>query len=252
VEEIWVDADDARLFLRGWGEDRGEPLLCWHGVGFASPASLDFADLAALLVEHGLRTFALDAPGFGRSPALARDRYHPHALVALVPSVLDALEVERAVFIGYSWGGDLGCHLVARHPERLSGLVLLDAGYRDPPFDPSIPYEKYVQLNERKAETLDPAVEPWIIAAAEHGIAHALPSTTRNDVAASNLPVLLVAAGEAPQDDLEQLALDVPHAEIHRVEGFGHNVLADGGHTVAALLIEWLAATRPITPSRPR
>jgi pimeloyl-ACP methyl ester carboxylesterase len=251
VDEIWVEADDARLFVRGWGEARGEPLLCWHGVGYASPASLTFADLAALLAQHGLRTFALDAPGFGRSAALAPDRYHPHALVALVPSVLDALDVERAVFVGYSWGGDIGCHLAARHPERLSGLAILDAGYRDPPFDPSIPYETYVQLNERKAEARDAAVEPWVMAAAEHGMAHAPPSSTRNDVATSNLPVLLVAAGDAPQTELEQLARDVPQAEIHRVEGFGHNVLADGGHTVADLLVDWLAATRSITPASP-
>ena len=234
VDEIWVEADDARLFLRSWGQARGQPVLCWHGVGFASPASLTFADMATLLVEQGLRTFALDAPGFGRSAAVAPDRYHPHALAALVPFVLDALEVESALFIGYSWGGDLGCHLAARHPERLSGLVVLDAGYRDPPFDPSIPYEEYVQLNERKVEARDADVEPWIMAAAEHGMAQAPPSATREDVATSNLPVLLVAAGDAPQTDLEQFARDVPQAEIHRAEGFGHNVLADGGQTVVA------------------
>jgi len=55
--------------------------------------------------------------------------------------VLDELGLDRAAFMGFSWGGDVGVHVAARHPERLTGLVLLDAGYRDPPFDPAQPFE---------------------------------------------------------------------------------------------------------------
>ena len=125
------------------------------------------------------------------------ERYRPDALVALVTSVLDAMQMGRAIFVGFSWGGDLGCHLAACHPERLCALVILDAGYRDPPFDPLLPYETYVRLNERKVGGRGVAVAPWIVAAVEHGIANAPPSATRGAIAASGLPLLLVAAGDA-------------------------------------------------------
>jgi len=98
--------------------------------------------------EHGLRVLAPDAPGFGKSPALEPSDYHPHALADLVPRLLDALDIERAPFVGFSWGGDVGCHVAARHPERLTALVLLDAGYDDPPFDPSQPFAEYLAENE--------------------------------------------------------------------------------------------------------
>lgn len=237
--ESKIEVADTKLGVRSWGEQGLRTVLCWHGVGLASPASRTFDGVAQLLVERGLHVVALDAPGFGMSPPLDPERYHPHALADLIPPLLDTLELDRAIALGYSWGGDVACHVAARHPQRLSGLVLLDAGYRDPPFDPAIPYETYVRQNEQKAEALEPLVEPWVIAAAERGMALARPSETRGAIAASKLPVLLIAAGDAPPVALARFTHDVPQAEVHPVEGSGHNVLADGGAVVAGLLAEW-------------
>jgi pimeloyl-ACP methyl ester carboxylesterase len=100
--------------------------------------------------EHGLRVLALDAPGFGSSPALEPSAYHPHALADLVPRLLDALDLDRTPFVGFSWGGDIGCHVAALHPDRLTALVLLDAGYADPPFDASQPFEDYAEARPRR------------------------------------------------------------------------------------------------------
>lgn len=237
--EVVVESNGRRLAIQMWG-GRGDAVLCWHGVGFAACGGRKFAELAPRLVRQGFRVLALDAPGFGRSPALQPEGYHPHSLADLVPGLLDAFEIERALFLGFSWGGDVGCHVAARHADRLVGLILLDAGYRDPPFDPAVPYETYVKQNERKAEALaDTIVEPWLVAAVERGMAVGPPSATRERVAAGRLPVLLVAAGEAPSTDLEQFARDVPQARIYRLDGFGHNVLSDGGETVARLIERW-------------
>jgi pimeloyl-ACP methyl ester carboxylesterase len=123
-------------------------LLCWHGVGHTSRASLFLNEAGPLLADgYGLRLLVLDAPGFGRSPAIDPQRYRPQALVDLIPPMLDALDLERAGFMGFSWGGDLGCHLAARHPSRIAALVLLDAGYKDPPLDPTLTYEQRVEQN---------------------------------------------------------------------------------------------------------
>jgi pimeloyl-ACP methyl ester carboxylesterase len=240
MDAMRLDAGGASLLVRSWGDPHARPLFCWHGLGFRSPASLTFANLAPRLSEHGMRVVALDAPGYGSSPPLAIERYHPHALADLVPPILDSCELNRTIFMGFSWGGDIGCHVAARHPTRLSGLVLLDAGYVDPPFDASLPYARYLELNEHRAAETDASVHPQVVAAIEFGMANAPPSTTRDAIASSKLPVLLVAARGAPGDDLKRFVRDVPQAEVHRANGLDHNVLADGGRTVESALIAWL------------
>jgi pimeloyl-ACP methyl ester carboxylesterase len=180
--------------------------------------------------------------------------------------LLDTLGVDRAAFMGFSWGGDVGVHVAAKHHDRLLALVLLDAGYRDP-FDPNQSFEAFLEENGRAWEDacapswevalgrarerrqrwtaaieeafraawreeggrLVPSGSPAVVAAVEHGMSHAFASTVRPALGASELPVLLVAAGDAATKDLARFRADVPQAEIHRMEGAGHDVLADGG-----------------------
>jgi pimeloyl-ACP methyl ester carboxylesterase len=239
----WIEAGDARLFVRIWGGEGGRDVLYWHGVGLTSPAGASLGEAAPQLARgHGLRVLALDAPGFGRSPALEPSRYHPHSLADLVPPLLDALGLECVAFLGYSWGGDVGCHVAARHPERLSALVLLDAAYRDPPFDAALPYAHYLERNRELAErTEGVTVDPGVIAAVEHGIAQALPSTT---TATIPVPVLLVADAATGEDDLARFRADVPHADVIRPREPGHNVLGAGGPETVHDVGDWLEEAR--------
>ncbi len=143
--------------------------------------------------------------------------------------------------MGFSWGGDLGCHFAARHPDCPGALVLLDPGYRDPPFDPRRALEDYRERNEQLARTTaNVSVSPEVVAAVEHGIAQSLPSTTRPRLAATGVPVLLLAAADAPERDLARFAAEVPQADVRRVEGAGHDVLADGGAETVDAVGEWL------------
>jgi hypothetical protein len=87
-----------------------------------------------------------------------------------------------------------------------------------------------------------PSGDPLVVAAIQHGVAQALPSTTRADLATSGLPILLVAADDAAEDDVSSFAVDVPQAEVRRPSGVGHDVLIDGGPSVIALVADWLAA----------
>jgi pimeloyl-ACP methyl ester carboxylesterase len=284
VDERWLDVDGIQVFVRTWGDERGQPVLFWHGVGLTSRGSLALSEAGPILASgHALRVVALDAPGFGKSPAAAdADAYRPEALADLVPPLLDALGIERAAFMGFSWGADIGCHVAARYPERLDALVLLDAGYVDPPFDADVAYDTRVQRHEQlwrekcassweevvaelRARSprstpeieegwragwreedgrLVPAVAPWIVAAVEHGIAHSPPSSTWPRLAAAKLPVLSLTEGDARDEDLARFAAGVPHAEIRRIEGAGHDVLVDGGPDVVHAVGAWLLRFR--------
>jgi pimeloyl-ACP methyl ester carboxylesterase len=281
VDERRIEFDGKRLFIRSWGDASGKPVLYWHGISVAASASMTINEAATILArEHGLQVLALDAPGFGSSSALEPDAYHPHALAELVPRVLDALEIDRAPFVGFSWGGDIGCHVAARHADRLTALVLLDAGYSDPPFDPSGALEEFMLQNETDwAEEVEPSWEaflarvrpryrrwndaieasvragrleqggrivpsgdPLVVAAVQRGIAQALPSTTRGAIAEYGLPVLVVASDDAAEEDLVRFAAEVPQAEIYRPGRVGHNVLIDGGPRVIAFVAAWIWA----------
>ena len=279
MDERWVDFDGKRLFVRSWGDSDRSPVFYWHGVHIAGRASMAINEAGPILAaQHGLRVLALDAPGFGRSPALEPEAYHPHALADLVPSLLDALEIDSAPFVGFSWGADIGCHVAARHSDRLTALVLLDGGYADPPFDPSETLEEYAGQNQaaweeeiepswdalfarvrlrfrRWNEAIEssvragrleqrgrivPSGDPRVLAAVQRGIAQAFSSTTRPALADSGLPVLLVAGAHAGDADLGRFADEVPQAEIYRPGGVGHDVLIDGGPRVIAFVADWL------------
>ena len=158
--------------------------------------------------------------------------------------------------------------------------MLLDAGYADPPFDPSQPLHEYVARNEADwEEEIEPswdavlarvrlryrrwndAIEssvragrleqggrilssgdPRVLAAVQRGIVQAPPSTTRTDLADGRLPVLLVASDDAAEEDLARFSAEVPQAEIYRPGGVGHDVLIDGGPRVIAFVADWLRA----------
>jgi pimeloyl-ACP methyl ester carboxylesterase len=131
VETRLVEVADTRLAVREWGDADGRPLLFWHALG--DHTSLQPIEVAPILVrDHGFRVLAPDGPGFGRSPRLRDKRYQLPALVDLAHSLLDALEIDRVVWVGSSWGGTVGVHVAAAHPERFEALVLLDGGYLGP------------------------------------------------------------------------------------------------------------------------
>jgi pimeloyl-ACP methyl ester carboxylesterase len=125
-----VAVADATLAIREWGEPGGTTLLFWHSVGpLGSGAMFDAS--AAPLADAGLHVVALDAPGFGRSPALPVDAYAFEKLATLVWDVADALGVERPVISGHSWGGAVAVTAAGLHPERTRALVLFDSGHCD-------------------------------------------------------------------------------------------------------------------------
>jgi pimeloyl-ACP methyl ester carboxylesterase len=102
----------------------GEPLVLLHGFG---ESTYSFRLLAPELAAR-YRVIAIDLNGFGyterrRDPAA----YTIDGQMRLVLGVLDRLGVERAHFVGHSYGGGLVLWIAAHHPERLRSMVLLDS-----------------------------------------------------------------------------------------------------------------------------
>jgi pimeloyl-ACP methyl ester carboxylesterase len=129
--DMFVSAQDGlRLHVREYGRRSapGLPAVCLPGL---TRTVADFDTLAPALVAAGptRRVIAIDSRGRGRSeydrnPA----NYSIPIELADVMTVLIALAVGPAIFIGSSRGGLITLHLGVVQPTAIAGVVLHDIG----------------------------------------------------------------------------------------------------------------------------
>ncbi|MER5728890.1 alpha/beta hydrolase [Streptomyces sp. NPDC002138] len=120
----FVEVDGLRIHYKRAGH--GPALVLLHG----SASSLQHFDRAADLLSDSFDVIRPDLPGFGLTgPRKDRDyRLPPYA--AAVAGFVEALGVPRYVVAGNSLGGNIAWNVALDHPERLTGLVLVNAtGY---------------------------------------------------------------------------------------------------------------------------
>lgn len=101
----------------------GTPVVFLHGFG----ASLyTWRKTLPAVAGAGYRVIALDSPGFGLSGKPAGG-YHNSDYARVVLALLDSLGVSSAVLVGHSMGGAIAAEVALTRPERVRGLVLIDA-----------------------------------------------------------------------------------------------------------------------------
>jgi len=113
--------DGHRIYIEDCGAEQGVPAVFIHGGPGSSckPYHRQFFH-----PEH-YRTVLFDQRGCGRSqpPGLTRNNSTPD-LVADIERIREALEIERWVVFGGSWGATLGLLYAQAHPERVLGMIL--------------------------------------------------------------------------------------------------------------------------------
>jgi pimeloyl-ACP methyl ester carboxylesterase len=137
-ETAWLDAsphraqfiaveNNIKLEVLDWGGS-GRPLVLLAGLGNTAHVFDKFAPkLSATYHVYGITR-----RGFGASsaPLPSGDAmYSADRLGDDVLAVLDALKLNRPVLAGHSLGGEELSSVGSRHPERVAGLIYLDAGY---------------------------------------------------------------------------------------------------------------------------
>jgi pimeloyl-ACP methyl ester carboxylesterase len=114
--------DQVRTFFEDEGGD-GPPVLVYPG--FTDPVEYSKASPLAQGLRHDFRLIFADHRGQGRSekPHDVKS-YAITTRVADATAILDELEIERAHYLGFSWGARLGFAMGEHAPERLLSLVL--------------------------------------------------------------------------------------------------------------------------------
>jgi pimeloyl-ACP methyl ester carboxylesterase len=119
---VTVDGD-TRVEVLEWG-GRGRPLVFLSGLGNTAHVFDSFAPT----FRDQFRSIGLTRRGFGAS-SRPSSGYDVPRLSQDVIEVISALRLERPILIGHSVAGDEMSYIAVRYPERIGGLVYLDAAY---------------------------------------------------------------------------------------------------------------------------
>ena len=111
------------VHYRDQGNPNGPTLVMVHGY------SASLADWEPWVKRLGdrYRIITLDLPGQGLTRSPADYKAWPDGYVQVVDQVTDKLGAKRFVLIGNSMGGMVSWTYALVHPEKLDGLVLVDA-----------------------------------------------------------------------------------------------------------------------------
>lgn len=133
AEQLDVPVAGGSLRVARWGST-GPTVLAVHGI-----TATHMAWVAVAGHSTDVTLLAPDLRGRGRSAQLPGP-YGIAAHVADLVALLDWVGCERAVVAGHSMGGFVAVALAARHPDRVSRLVLADGGLpTGRPQDPAPP-----------------------------------------------------------------------------------------------------------------
>lgn len=109
------------------------PVLMLHGNG-SMTTDFSTSGLPTMLAAHR-RVVLLDRPGFGHSGRPWPNAWGAEEQAHAVAEAIRALDLDRPIVVGHSWGALVAAALGVHHPDLVRGLVLV-SGYYVPTFRP--------------------------------------------------------------------------------------------------------------------
>lgn len=121
-----LDLGDIQVNYHDQGE--GKPVILLHGSGAGVTAWANWRNAIPMLSEFR-RVLAPDLVGFGYTESPADYEFkHLDTWVDQIIRFMDALDIEKADFVGNSFGGSLSLRLAVEHPNRIGRIVLMGSG----------------------------------------------------------------------------------------------------------------------------
>src|SRR6266487_4829948 len=141
-----LDADGLELHYVRWGQGAPRVLLLhgWPGFWYDWRRVLPLVAQFTAVVAMDLRGF-----GFSAKPDWSpRSAYSPEAQAKNVLALLDHLQVEQVILVGYDVGARVAQMLARMAPQRVQALVLsapVYPGYGARPLEPDAQRERWYQ-----------------------------------------------------------------------------------------------------------
>ena len=138
--------EGVRLEVLDWG-GQGRPLIFLAGNGDTAHA---FDSFAPKFTGQN-HVYGITRRGFGASskPVPANGNYSADRLGDDIFAVMQALRIERPVLVGHSLAGEELSSIGSRFPNKVSGLIYLDAAVSWAFYDPAHPQVE-IEMNEIK------------------------------------------------------------------------------------------------------
>ena len=115
-------SNSVHIFYEEYGV--GSPLVLIHGFGVDARLQWGEPGLIKFLTPH-FRVIALDCRGHGRSERFYDpDAYAMRNMSGDVLNLLDSLQIDRALLVGFSLGSRVCFEIMTTHPERCRAAVL--------------------------------------------------------------------------------------------------------------------------------
>lgn len=251
------------------GPPEGEAVVLWPSLLMDHTL---WASQVEALPGAGYRCLALDPPGHGLSSDLVRTFTLDECADAAV-AVLDACGVDRAHWLGNSWGAMVGGTIAARHPARVDRPILMNGTASAAPPAQRREYGALLLAARLMRGLRWPVTRsvvraflgPTSVATRPAAVAHVLAAARRVRVSSASYavrsvvplrldqtapfgsitaPVLVVAGREDatfPVDELEAMAAAIPGSELVVLEGAAHLAALEVPEVVNGLVTDFLA-----------
>src|SRR5262249_5306402 len=109
-------------------EGAGRPVVLLHGMGADATANFEQTGIRRVLRDAALRVVTPDIRGHGESETISEpERFADDAMRRDVSALLDHLDVDEAVVVGYSMSAFTTLRLAA-HDPRVVAIVLIGIG----------------------------------------------------------------------------------------------------------------------------
>lgn len=116
----YVDTPMGTVHYRLIGQGDGPVIVLLHQTPWSM---VQFAEIQSCLAARGVRSLAIDTPGYGMSDAPQGNPTIAQYADNIVP-VLDALRIGRVIVAGHHTGAAIATAFAARHADRTAGLLL--------------------------------------------------------------------------------------------------------------------------------
>lgn len=267
----FIEIEQGKIYYVRQGE--GKPIVYIHG-NLGTHLDFTLSPLAETMPDS-YSVVAIDrwGSGFSRRPEKQHVTLASHA--DTIAAVVDALNLDKPIIMGHSYGGGVSLMYALRHPEKLSGLVLLAPAAHDwegegvseyrlltrPFIGPLLMETVFVpvaalQMQSAFRAVFDPAPVPsvyleqaarsarvpdhFIASAMDMQVVRAGLATIASQYSAIKTPTVVIAGGKDTITPYwnhgERLKNNLPNARVYLIPEAGHQVHFSHPHIVTEAL----------------